>query len=151
MYIAERGVHSLFVTDYTSNEQTGVVQDKWCPSSISDKVLRIEMWDDAAEMGPSMKPGEIYSIRNARMITNHYTGYLQAKLQQNKMLRLTETDAATNPHLKNLLELVLSTHFLPLLLKYSMTGERGSGREPSLIHTMRQSIALLKNLKKTNS
>lgn len=68
------------------------------------------MWDAAAEMGPSMKPGEFYSIRNARMTTNHYTGYLQAKLQLNKMLRLTEADAATNPYLKDLLELV-PTHF----------------------------------------
>jgi len=72
------------------------------------------MWDAAAEMGPSMKPGDFFLIRNARMVTNSYSGYLQGKLQQNKMVRLKETDAGTNPHLKALMELAPSFVFLPI-------------------------------------
>jgi hypothetical protein len=74
--------------------------------------MRLEMWDSAAEMGPSMNPGDLFLIRNARMVTNHYSGYIQAKLQQNKIVHLKETDADTNPHLKTLMELASSSIFL---------------------------------------
>ena len=100
--MADNGVFSLYVTDYTRNDQVAIVQNNWWPSSISDRILLIEMWDAAAEMGPSLKTGDFIYIGNARMVTNHYTGYLQAKLQQNKIRRLLETD--TDPHLSDLLE-----------------------------------------------
>jgi hypothetical protein len=93
------------------------------------------MWDAAAEMGPSMQPGEFFLIKNARMMTNHYSGYLKGKLQQNKIVRLTAADADTNPQLKALLELASSFIFLPIDAENSKkkTGEKANGKETSLI------------------
>lgn len=68
------------------------------------------MWDAAAEIGPSMRPGDFLYITNARMITDRYSGYLQAKIQQNKMVHLKEADADQYPHLMSLLKSAL-VHF----------------------------------------
>jgi hypothetical protein len=97
----------LYVTDYTHNAQTASVQSNWCPTALADRVLLLEMWDAASQVGPSMRPGDYYSIKNAKMKANHRSGFLEAKLQQNKITRLNQKDADKNPHLKALLEYVL--------------------------------------------
>jgi hypothetical protein len=98
-------VYTLFVTDYTRNEQVPLVQGNWCPSSLSEYILQLEMWDAAAEAAANMRPGHYYLIKNARMKINP-AGYLEGKVAQSKITELDEADAETNVHLKSLLECV---------------------------------------------
>lgn len=93
------------MTDYTHNNQMAGVQSSWCPPSLSDFVLQMEMWDDAAEVARTMREGEYYLIKNARMRANHH-GYLEGKVTQSKIVQLEETEAETNIHLQSLLESV---------------------------------------------
>jgi hypothetical protein len=71
----------------------------------------MEMWDDAADVARTMKEGEYYHIKNARMRANH-EGYLEGKVAQSKIVQLEETDAETNIHLQSLLEYVVIIPFL---------------------------------------
>lgn len=96
-------VYTLFVTDYTRNGQIPLVRDNWCSPLLAEYVLRLEMWDAAAEAAQSMRPGRYYLIKNARMKINT-AGYLEGKVAQAKITPLKETDAETNIHLKSLLE-----------------------------------------------
>ncbi|KAF8969864.1 hypothetical protein BDZ97DRAFT_1793052 [Flammula alnicola] len=95
-------VYTLYVTDYTRNDQMTAVQANWCPASLSELVLQLEMWDTAAEIAQNMRPGQFYFIKNARMKHNS-SGYLEGKVAQDKIARLAEDDT-TNVHLKALLE-----------------------------------------------
>ena len=104
-FLNSNGVHSIYVTDYTHNDQMAGIQANWCPPSLSDFVLQVEMWDDAAEVARTMREGEYYLIKNARMRANNL-GYLEGKVAQSKIVRLEEADAETNIHLKSLLESV---------------------------------------------
>ena len=81
------------------------VQSNWCPTSLSEFVLQMEMWDDAAEVARTMREGEYYLIKNARMRANP-EGYLEGKVAQSKIVQLDESDADTNIHLQSLLESV---------------------------------------------
>jgi len=99
------GVHTLYVTDYTRNNQMRGVQSNWCPTSLSDFVLQMEMWDDAAEIARKMREGDYYYIKNARMRANP-AGYLEGKVTQSKIIQLEEKDAQTNNYLQTLLEFV---------------------------------------------
>ena len=67
-------------------------------------MAQFEMWDEAAVVAESMRPGEYYSIKNARMMINA-NGYPEGKVRENKMVKLAETNT-TNPHLQALLEFV---------------------------------------------
>ena len=103
-------MYSVYVTDYTQNERTAPVEYKWCPPALSNCVLLIEMWDDAYQMGPSMRPGEFYQIENVRMKANNKTSYLEAKIKQKKIYRLEPRAAPVNLHLEALLESVSSSN-----------------------------------------
>ncbi|KAJ7481233.1 hypothetical protein B0H11DRAFT_2024748 [Mycena galericulata] len=89
-------LYSLYVTDFT------VWQEDWCPRSLSGSVLRIEMWDAAAQQGPTMNVGEFYSLRNVLM--RRWDGYAQGKLVETKIEKLELSDAEKNSDLKALLE-----------------------------------------------
>lgn len=93
------------MTDYTRNHQVAGVQSSWCPTSLSDLVLQMEMWDEAAEVARTMREGEYYLIKNARMRAN-FNGYLEGKVVESKIVQLEETDVETNVHLRSLLESV---------------------------------------------
>ncbi|KAL4258967.1 Protection of telomeres protein 1 [Pleurotus pulmonarius] len=95
------GVYSLFVTDYTANSALYPVQADWAPSDLTDSILKIEMWDDAASMGPTMVQGQYYSMKNVRAKVNT-AGYLEAKIVETKMSHMGEGE--TDMHLKALLE-----------------------------------------------
>lgn len=97
-------VHTLYVTDYTRNEQMMGIQANWCPASLSEFVVQFEMWDGAATIAKEMQPGQYYSIKNARMVVNP-KGFPEGKVRETKILQLTEDH--TNPHLRALLELVI--------------------------------------------
>jgi hypothetical protein len=96
-------VYTLFVTDYTRNEQIPVFQASWCSSFLSEYLLKLEMWDAAAEAAQNMRPGQYYLIKNARMRIST-GGFLEGKVAQAKITKLKEVDAETNIHLKSLLE-----------------------------------------------
>ncbi|KDR73541.1 hypothetical protein GALMADRAFT_616891 [Galerina marginata CBS 339.88] len=96
-------VHTMYATDYTrNNDMSGAQSNSWS-SSLSEYVLQFEMWDDAAQIAGEMRPGEYYSIKNARMKINS-AGQLEGKVVQDKIVKLDESDAATSIHLKALLE-----------------------------------------------
>ncbi|KAJ3513748.1 hypothetical protein NLJ89_g2773 [Agrocybe chaxingu] len=95
--------YTLYVTDYTRNAEMRGVQSNWCPSSLSDYVLQLEMWDAAAVRAQKMRPGQYYYIENARMRTNT-AGYPEGKVAQDKIHLLEEDDSANNAHLRALLE-----------------------------------------------
>ena len=101
------------MTDYTRNDQAAGVQSSWCPTSLSEFVLQMELWDGAAEVARTMREGEYYHIKNARMRANH-AGYLEAKVTEPKIVQLEETDAETNIYLQSLLESVVVIIFIPL-------------------------------------
>ena len=96
-------VFSLYITDYTRNDKGKPVQGDWCPPELSDYVVKMEMWDSASKVGPTMKPGTYYTMSNARMRMSR-GGYLEAKMVLPKITRLNEDEAARIPHFKDLLE-----------------------------------------------
>jgi len=78
-------------------------QAQWCPPSLSDMILQAEFWDRSAERAQTMKVGEYYFIKNARMrISNG--GYLEAKVADATITQLHEKDAESEPNLKALLQ-----------------------------------------------
>ncbi|KAJ8700468.1 hypothetical protein PTI98_003487 [Pleurotus ostreatus] len=95
------GVYSLFVTDYTANPAMYPVQADWAPSDLMDSILKIEMWDNAAPMGPTMEQGQYYSMKNVRAKVNN-AGYLEAKIVEPKISHVGEGE--DDMHLKALLE-----------------------------------------------
>ena len=95
------GVYSLFVTDYTANSALYPVQADWAPSDLTDSILKIEMWDNAASMGPTMVQGHYYSMKNVRAKVNP-AGYLEAKIVETKISHMGEGE--NDMHLKALLE-----------------------------------------------
>ncbi|KAI0822761.1 hypothetical protein BC628DRAFT_1387561 [Trametes gibbosa] len=99
----ENGVHTVFVTDYTHNAAVSPTQGEWCPPRMAPFVLRIEMWDSSAEVGPKMQPGEYYSIRNMRARISG-GGYLEGKMQEGqKITKLDEDQLENQPRLAELL------------------------------------------------
>lgn len=96
-------VFSLYITDYTRNDKGTPVQGDWCPPELSAYVVKMEMWDSASKVGPTMKPGTYYAMSNARMRMSR-GGYLEAKMVLPKIKRLNEDEAARIPHFKDLLE-----------------------------------------------
>lgn len=76
----------MYVTDYTINEALPA-NTKW-GNNLIDKVLKIEMWDAAANFGPTMKQGGFYAFNNCRMMVKN--GYLEAKMAEAKIHKLEE-------------------------------------------------------------
>lgn len=107
MFTTPQGVHSLFVTDYTPSPGSGSGSKTWS-ASLNDCVVQLEMWDEAAQIAEAtMKPGEYYSIKNARMRLNN-SGYLEGKVSEGKITQLDENDVESDIHLKALLKSDLS-------------------------------------------
>jgi len=109
-HLNDNEVYSLYITDYTANESLTAVQGSWCPNGLADRVLKVEMWGKAAEIGPTMVPGEYYCMRNNRMKISR-GGYVEGTISDAKIQQLDETDAENHPHLKTLLECVVCCRF----------------------------------------
>lgn len=100
----DNGVYSVFVTDYTRNPAVSPTQGEWCPPRLAPYVLRIELWDSSAEVGPTMQAGEYYSIRNLRSRIGG-GGYLESKMQEGeKIVKLDEDQLENHPRLAALLK-----------------------------------------------
>lgn len=105
-FLNDNNVYNLYVTDYTVNPKITPVQGSWCPPELSDRILKVEMWDSASQLGQTMEQGEYWFLRNTRMKISH-SGYIEGTMQlAEKVQKLDENDSAGNPHLQALLEFV---------------------------------------------
>ena len=99
-------VYSLYVTDYTHNPLMHTIEREWCPPSLADQVLRVEMWGEANEMGSKMQPGEYYFLGNSRMKRSG-TGELEATISEVRKIRKLDEDFLEGlPHFEALLTCV---------------------------------------------
>ncbi|KAF8503259.1 hypothetical protein F5888DRAFT_1660166 [Russula emetica] len=99
-------IYSIYVTDYTSKPGTFAEHSsEWCPVSLADRVLRIEMWrDKAVTLAQQMNPGEYWSLDNVRMKVSN-AGYIEGSFSETaKARKLSTADLDTNPHLQALLQ-----------------------------------------------
>ncbi|KZT71254.1 hypothetical protein DAEQUDRAFT_121630 [Daedalea quercina L-15889] len=86
------GIYSLYITDYTQNPDMVPVERDWCPPMLHDKVLKLELFLDAAKKGPELKAGHYYFIGNCRM-KRSTGGYLEATFSQVNKIRKLDDDA----------------------------------------------------------
>lgn len=84
----DNGVYSLYVTDFTKNLALGH-NEKW-PKRRNGMVLKVEMWDSAAAVGPDLKHRGYYRLNNCRMLNHDH--YLQAKLVESKIREFSKED-----------------------------------------------------------
>jgi hypothetical protein len=125
-------VYSLYVTDFTKNEDLGdLTATKWCPSELSKHVLKIEMMDNAASMGPTLGEGSFVALSNVRVMIDSHAGGIKAKMVEvnnNKIRLMTVEEAEVDPHLKALLEYVPFPGFRVYYIEGSITflAERSS-------------------------
>ena len=101
-------IYSIYVTDYTSKSGTFAEHSsEWCPVSLADRVLRIEMWrDKAVTLAQRMNPGEYWSLDNVRMKVSN-EGYIEGSLSEaDKARKLSTVDLDLNPHLRALIQCV---------------------------------------------
>ncbi|KAJ7685517.1 hypothetical protein DFH06DRAFT_45360 [Mycena polygramma] len=93
----------LQVTDGTIVAGGEPFEHSACPSSLARRTLNIEMWDEAAEEGLTMVPGEYYHLRNVRLIQSK-DGYKEAKLVEPKIIKIEPDTGANLPTYRALLE-----------------------------------------------
>lgn len=101
-YKNDNGVYSLYVTDYTRNECITPVQAPWCHPKLQDNVLKVEMWEEAAELGAKMTAGDYFSMGNVRMKVSS-GGYVEGTISDRKIRRLDVDELEHEPHLADLL------------------------------------------------
>ncbi|PSR77622.1 hypothetical protein PHLCEN_2v7812 [Hermanssonia centrifuga] len=100
----ENEVYSIYVTDYTANKEITPVNAPWCHHALADRVLKVEMWLEAAPMGAEMKPGDFIEINNIRMKSSS-GGYLEATFSEGRKMRKLDADELEKePHLEALLQ-----------------------------------------------
>ncbi|TFK94811.1 hypothetical protein K466DRAFT_508902 [Polyporus arcularius HHB13444] len=98
-------VYMLFVTDYTRHQCMPQTHGSWCPPKLAEVVLPVELWDSAAARGPTMKPGEFYSMRNIKLKWGGGGTYLEGKMVEGqKITKLDEDQLEGEPHLVELLK-----------------------------------------------
>jgi len=101
-------IYSIYVTDYTSKSGTFVDHSsEWCPASLADRVLRIEMWrEKAVALAQGMNAGEYWSLDNVRMKVSS-GGHMEGSLSEvAKARKLSISDVDTNQYLRALLQCV---------------------------------------------
>jgi hypothetical protein len=121
------------VTDYTSKSGTSVEHSSdWCPASLADRVLRIEMWRDAAVvLAQQMNPGEYWLLYNVRMKVSG-NGYIEGSFSEAaKAKKLSTADVDSNQHFRALLQFVFFTKPWPHFFQADslrLTGGRKHGK-----------------------
>lgn len=69
-------------------------------------MLKVELWDSACLLGETIHRGDFLALNNARMV-GKASGYVEAKVQEGKKLRiLKEEEADENAYLAELLKCV---------------------------------------------
>ncbi|KAI0934827.1 hypothetical protein AcW1_006221 [Taiwanofungus camphoratus] len=101
---AQDHVYSIYVTDYTRNPAITPIEADWCPPQLADKVLKVELWLDASQLGPSLESGGYYFMGNNRMKVSS-GGYMEATISaKDKIKKLDEDELEGQPHLQALLQ-----------------------------------------------
>ncbi|KAH7923468.1 hypothetical protein BV22DRAFT_1068672 [Leucogyrophana mollusca] len=120
VYPNDNGPCSVYVTDYTSSPRLHPIQASWCPPELSNYILKMEMWDAAANLARTMEPGDLWYLYNSRVIENRL-GYMEGRMQlDEKVCKLDERLADNNPHLQALLQ-----------RRKEWTKDGGSARQPA--------------------
>ncbi|PCH37897.1 hypothetical protein WOLCODRAFT_161136 [Wolfiporia cocos MD-104 SS10] len=98
------GIHTVYLTDYTANPSLGVIERDWTPPQLNNKVMKMELFGDAAAEGANMNPGDYYEFRNAKMRISR-GGYWEAKFDDrvDRMQKLSTDELEHYPHLSALL------------------------------------------------
>jgi hypothetical protein len=104
----------------------------WCPATLADRVLRIEMWrDQAVALAQQMTPGEYWFLDNVRMKVSS-SGHIEGSLSEaTKARKLSIADVDTNQHLRALLQCAWhrSDHSFPANSYDVRQAKEGVGRE----------------------
>ncbi|KAH7906154.1 hypothetical protein BJ138DRAFT_1016657 [Hygrophoropsis aurantiaca] len=104
VYQNDNGPYSVYVTDYTSNPRLHPIQTSWCPPELSTHVLKIEMWDAAANLARIMEPGDLWFMYNSRVVHNRH-GFMEGKMQlDERVCKLDERNTDNQPHLEALIQ-----------------------------------------------
>lgn len=91
------------MTDYTQNPGFNTVEADWCPPQLATRVLKIELWNEAAQMGPQMKAGEFYTMKNVRVKTSS-GGQMEGSFSEvHKLRKMDEDMLEGEPHFEALL------------------------------------------------
>ena len=103
-YQHSNGVWSVYVTDYTSNAQLPPVTTSWAVPELSQGILKIEMWDGAAEAAESLQAGDLLSLQNVKMKISA-AGTTEARMSEAKrqIRKLDQDELEGEPHLVELL------------------------------------------------
>lgn len=102
-YENSNGVWSVYVTDYSLNAELPSVDTSWSLPSLVNRILKIEMWDDAAPVAATMQSGQYYDIKNVQMKISA-GGYWEAKVNDGRKIRkLDDDELESEPHLAELL------------------------------------------------
>jgi len=94
------------VTDYTYKPGTFTEHSsEWCPASLADRVLRIEMWrDEAVSLAQQMSAGEYWSLYNVRMKVSS-NGFIEGSFSEAaKARKLSIAEVDSNQPLRALLQ-----------------------------------------------
>lgn len=97
-------MYTVFVTDYTGRNGLPTITSEWCPANLTDKVFRIEMWEEAVHGAQDMKPGEFWSFGNMRMKIDS-KGFFEGSFSEIwKAHKLDPEEAEHNPYLLALIQ-----------------------------------------------
>jgi len=104
IYPNDDHTYSLYVTDYTVNKEIQPVTATWCDPLLADRVLKVEMWNNAAEYARSMmRAGDYYFLGNNRMKISG-NGYVVGTMSEDEKIRkLDEAEEERHPLLQDLL------------------------------------------------
>ena len=115
------------MTDYTRNEILPPIDTAWSDPSLTGGILKIEMWDRAAEAAAQMQSGEYYALKNVRMRMSN-GGYVEGKMSEPKIRKLDADELEGQPHLVELLKWVYPHHNRVDTLRSQFIGERVNGK-----------------------
>ena len=92
------------MTDYTSNTLLPPVTTSWSLAELAQSILKIEMWDSAAETAETMQPGDLYALQNVRMKVST-GGTIEARMSEGKrkIKKLDQDELEGETHLVELL------------------------------------------------
>ena len=104
---ASQGVQRVYITDYSTNANIG---DYFPDYMLSDRVMLVEVNDEALAIARAMLPGTFWFIRNLR-VKHGNQGVLEGRLREKQGSRkLNEADRRQEPHLGALLRYQIHCH-----------------------------------------
>ena len=130
----QNGIVCIFVTDYSLHPHVG----DFFSAELADRVLKIEMNDEAADLGVDMNAGDYWFLNNTRVKVSSQSGLMEGRLREKGGVRkLDPNDLLNEAHFQALLQCAqLSTLFASwcsvVLTELSQTQGRVENGEPVL-------------------